>query len=132
MQDMEDNTKDKEEPNCSVKEFIEEIQDTQLIQHSMADSAEILSKNEQVAKQLANQDKDTDIKLKKLYGWGILGILVIWEIFVICFSWKQLTPCDLCVKKVSDTVFVALLTSATANILALPAIILNYLFPKKK
>ena len=101
---MEDNTKDKEEPNCSVKEFIEEIQDTQPIQHSMADSAEMLSKNEQVAKQLANQDKDTDIKLKKLYGWGILGILAIWEIFVICFSWKQLTPCDLCVKKVSDTV----------------------------
>lgn len=53
-------------------------------------------------------------------------------VFVIYFSLKQLNPCDLCVRKVSDTVFVALLTSATANILALPAIILNYLFPKKR
>lgn len=94
--------------------------------------ATILKSDEEKAKaHLSNKDKSADISLKKVYGWGILGILIVWELFVIFFSWKQLNPCDKCVHKVSDSVFIALLTTATANILALPAIILKYLFPKK-
>ena len=93
--------------------------------------AKILKSDEEKAKShLSNKDKSADISLKKLYGCGILFILVVWEVFVIIFSMKQLNPCDKCVYKVSDTVFVALLSSM-GNILALPAIILNYLFPKK-
>ncbi|OAV68357.1 hypothetical protein Barb6XT_01027 [Bacteroidales bacterium Barb6XT] len=44
------------------------------------------------------------------------------------------SPTMLCpnAHKVSDTVFIALLTSATANILFLPAIVLKYLFPNPK
>lgn len=91
----------------------------------------LMSDEEKAERLLSNKDKSADISLKKLYGWGILLILVGWELFVITFSMKQLNPCDKCVHKVSDTVFVALLTTATANILALPAIILKYLFPKK-
>lgn len=94
--------------------------------------ATMLKSDEERAKRLlSNKDKSADISLKKLYGCGILLILVGWEIFVIVFSMKQLNPCDKCVHKVSDSVFIALLTTATANILALPAIILKYLFPKK-
>lgn len=94
--------------------------------------ATMLKSDEERDKELlSNKDKNADIKLKKIYGWGILLILIGWEVFVIAFSWKQLNPCDKCVHKVSDTVFIALLTTATANILALPAIILKYLFPKK-
>lgn len=53
---------------------------------------------------------------------------------IICniFSVKQLNPCDKCVYKISDPVFITLLTTATTNILALPTIILRYLFPRKK
>ena len=95
-------------------------------------SAKFLSKNEQVAIQLENKNKNTDIYLKIAYGIGIIIILIIWESFVIFFSVKQLNPCDKCVYKISDPVFITLLTTATTNILALPTIILRYLFPRKK
>jgi hypothetical protein len=73
-------------------------------------------------------DKGADISLKKAYGWAIIAVLGLWEVFVIVVTITQITGCSV---KISDTVFVALLTSATANILALPTIVLNYLFPKR-
>lgn len=85
----------------------------------------------QMAKELENKDRSADIHLKKLYGWGILIVLAVWIVFVICFSWQQLNPCACEVRPMSDAVIIALWTSATANILALPAIILKYLFPKR-
>lgn len=94
-------------------------------------AAQTLATNEDIAKKLSARDKKTDIWLKWVYGIATLLILVGWEVFVICFSWKQLNPCDAQVRAVSDGVMIALWTSATANIVALPAIILNYLFPKR-
>lgn len=85
----------------------------------------------QMAKELENKDRSADIHLKKLYGWGILFVLSGWIIFVIYFSIHQLNPCRCEVRPMSDAVIIALWTSATANILALPAIILKYLFPKR-
>ena len=85
----------------------------------------------QMAKELENKDRSADIHLKKLYGWGILIVLAVWIGFVICFSWQQLNPCACEVRPMSDAVIIALWTSATANIPALPAIILKYLFPKR-
>ncbi len=85
----------------------------------------------QMAKELENKDRSADIHLKKLYGWGILIVLAVWIGFVIYFSWQQLNPCVCEVRPMSDAVIIALWTSATANILALPAIILKYLFPKR-
>lgn len=85
----------------------------------------------QMAKELENKDRSADIHLKKLYGWGILIVLAVWIGFVIYFSWQQLNPCACEVRPMSDAVIIALWTSATANILALPAIILKYLFPKR-
>ena len=119
----------------SLEAFVSDLSSSssQITQDEQNDiGASMLSKNETVAKKLENQNKSADISLKWLYGIFIILVLGAWEFFVIYFSLKQLNPCDLCVRKVSDTVFVALLTSATANILALPAIILNYLFPKKR
>lgn len=128
MVDMDEN--DINNPaGCFVEELKEIISYNDIT--ASTDAAKELESNEQIAKRLSNKDKNTDICLKWVYGCGILGILIVWELFVIFFSWKQLNPCDKCVHKVSDTVFVALLTTATANILALPAIILKYLFPKK-
>ena len=85
----------------------------------------------QMAKELENKDRSADIHLKKLYGWGILIVLGGWIGFVIYFSIQQLNPCACKVRPMSDAVIIALWTSATANILALPAIILKYLFPKR-
>ena len=91
---------------------------------------EMLNMSAQIAADLNNWDKAADIKLKKIYGIGILIVLGIWEVFVIVYSIIQIFYCYK-VRHVSDTVMIALWTSATANILALPAIILNYLFPKR-
>lgn len=78
--------------------------------------------------ELSQQDKKADINLKVIYGISVIGILVVWEIFVILFTTSQLnSKWD----KISDSVLIALLTSATANILVLPTIVLKYLFPKK-
>ncbi|MDR0581831.1 MAG: hypothetical protein LBG31_02590 [Prevotellaceae bacterium] len=74
------------------------------------------------------EDKDADISLKKTYGWTIIAVLGLWEIFVIVIIAIHLGSEA---AKLSDTVLVTLLTSATANILALPTIVLNYLFPKR-
>lgn len=93
--------------------------------------ASSLEESEKLAAILKNRDKDADIWLKKLYGYGILIVLGLWELFVMKVICVQLNPGDLEVKPYSDPVLIALLTSATANILALPMIILNYLFPKK-
>jgi Fe2+ transport system protein B len=74
------------------------------------------------------EDKDADISLKKTYGWTIIAVLGLWELFVIVIIAIHLGSK---VAKLSDTVLITLLTSATANILALPTIVLNYLFPKR-
>ena len=127
MVDMDEN--DKNNPASCFVEELEEANPNNI--PNPIYSAKILKDNEKIAQDLSNRDKSTDICLKWVYGVSIILILVAWEIFVVMFSMKQLNPCDKCVHKVSDTVFVALLTTATANILALPAIILKYLFPKK-
>ncbi|OAV70894.1 hypothetical protein Barb6_01603 [Bacteroidales bacterium Barb6] len=90
----------------------------------------VLDNDASILESLRHKDKNTDIRLKKTYGWGIIGVLYIWIRFVIAF----LIIAMLCpnARKVSDTVFIALLTSATANILFLPAIVLKYLFPNPK
>lgn len=92
-------------------------------------SAKKLMDNESLAKSLERLEKKTDITLKKTYGFVILGILFLWEVFVISASCVQLNPN---VYHFSDGVLIALWTSATANILALPTIILKYLFAKDR
>ncbi len=84
-----------------------------------------------IAAELKNKDKSADIALKKMYGKTIIVVLLLWEIFVIFISCWQLIPRNIEFHYASDTVIIALWTSATANILALPAIILKYLFPNK-
>lgn len=128
MVDMDEN-----DMNNPADCFVEELKETNSNDNITASTyaAKLLESNEEIAKRLSNKDKNTDICLKWVYGVSIILVLAGWEIFVIYFSIKQLNPFDKYVHKVSDTVFIALLTTATANILALPAIILKYLFPKK-
>lgn len=89
------------------------------------ESAEILFKDSRVEKAIAVYDKFSDIKLKKMYGIWILIILCFWILFVIVFCFFQLYV----EKPVSDPVFITLITTSMANIIGLPLIILNYLFP---
>lgn len=91
----------------------------------------ILNNDEKTFDEIKKRDKEADIKLKEIYGLGILIVLGLWELFVMMVVCIQLNPGNLEVNPYSDTVLIALLTSATANILALPAIILRYLFPNK-
>lgn len=92
------------------------------------ESEEILKKDSKIAKFIEWYDKLGDIKLKKIYGIWILIILSSWILFVIVYSFFQIFANN----HISDAVFITLLTTATANILGLPIIILNYLFPKRK
>ncbi|MBO5267558.1 MAG: hypothetical protein J6B13_02210 [Muribaculaceae bacterium] len=119
-----------------AESFVAEAESTNLSTNQSPERIEeqasrALEISAQIAKELENKDRSADIHLKKLYGWGILFVLSGWIIFVIYFSIQQLNPCSCEVRPMSDAVIIALWTSATANILALPAIILKYLFPKR-
>lgn len=92
------------------------------------ESAEILSKDARIEKIIKAYDKLNDIKLKKAYGIWILIILCVWIVFVITFCFFQLYVEN----PISDDVFITLITTSTANIIGLPLIILNYLFPNRK
>ena len=79
--------------------------------------------------ELHKKDKNVDIGLKITYGVIIGLVLIGWEIFVIYFSFTIIMCTEY---KMSDGVFITLLTTTTAHILVLPSIVLNYLFPKNK
>lgn len=133
MADTQNNNPIVESP---AESFVAEAENTNvsigpLPEHIEEQASRALEISAQMAKELENKDRSADIHLKKLYGWGILFVLSVWIIFVSCFSWQQLNPCAREVRPMSDAVIIALWTSATANILALPAIILKYLFPKR-
>lgn len=102
---------------------------------TLEEKRELISKqlenDSRIAKELQNKDHRIDINLKLIYAGGILFVLIGWVTCVLVFMFRQLSPTDEKVYHVSDAVFISLLTSATANILALPAIILKYLFPKR-
>lgn len=116
--------------NLHIDEFIQEI-----IEHSNAnvgeeqkESAEILSKDARIDKWIEVYDKLGDIKLKRLYGVWILILLSFWILYMVVFSFFQLYVTS----PISDAVFITLITTTTANIIGLPIIILNHLFPKNK
>lgn len=121
-----------DEIKAAVGDFIEEVHDIPTTgEQEGGPSASMLSSNEEIARSLAKRNKNADIWLKWIYGIAILCVLAFWEFFVIFLMWKQSNAKDFWVHHFSDAVLIALLTSATANILALPAIILRYLFPNK-
>lgn len=133
MADTQNNNSTVESP---AESFVAEAEKTnadraQSAEHIEEQASRALEISAQMAKELENKDRSADIHLKKLYGWGILFVLGGWIGFVIYFSIQQLNPCRCEVRPMSDAVIIALWTSATANILALPAIILKYLFPKR-
>lgn len=80
----------------------------------------------QTAALLENTNKITDIELKEKYGKTILNILVGWVIFV---GFLLIMHCGPIYIPLSETILITLLTTTTANVIALPTIILNYLFP---
>lgn len=92
------------------------------------ESSELLDKDSETADALNKIERITDLKLKRTYGYLIVGILCCWIVFVGTFTFFQLYV-D---RPVSETVLVTLLTTTTANIIALPIIILKYLFQSKK
>lgn len=99
----------------------------------LSGSYKMLSKDSEifsVIKSLVSiKDRLSDIDLKRIYGWTILGVLVLWVIFVIfvCITYMfQKSP------NLSDNVLITLLTTTTVNILILPTIVLKYLFPHNK
>lgn len=99
------------------------------ISTSTADLNEQIQQSELESKRLKNKDKKTDIDLKKIYGESILGILIAWLFFVGIILIGQF---GFGAYKFSDTVIITLITTTTANVIALPTIVLNYLFPNPK
>lgn len=87
-----------------------------------------MNKEEKRMEELDIKDKEVDIDLKERYGNTILNILIGWLVFVGLILLSQLGPVSY---KLSNEVLITLITTSTANIIALPVIILKYLFPKK-
>lgn len=96
------------------------------------ESFQLLDKDYEISQKIIElvqiKDKLADIDLKKIYGICLLVILALWIIMVafICITYIfQDSP------HVSDTVLITLFTTTTANIVALPTLVLKYLFPIK-
>lgn len=87
-----------------------------------------MNKEEKRMEELDIKNKEVNIDLKERYGNTILNILIGWLVFVGLILLSQLGPVSY---KLSDEVLITLITTSTANIIALPVIILKYLFPKK-
>lgn len=132
---MEDTQIDK--VSTPVENFISDTEQINLPKNDspideQSKSSSDLEASAKMARILQHKDKKTDIQLKWLYGVVIIIVLSCWEWFVINVVRSQLNPNKEEIFHLSDAVLIALLTTATANILALPAIILSYLFPKRK
>jgi hypothetical protein len=84
--------------------------------------------DEKRAKELANKEKETDIALKEKYGNTILGILIAWLSFVGLLLLAKYGPNG---SKLSDGILITLITTTTLDILILPKIVLQHLFPQK-
>lgn len=112
--------------------FVSEAERTPSCNTEESKSSNALAISAEIAKELENKSKKAGIKLKWLYGVCILVVLGFWEWFVIDTIQSQVDMVVPQMYHLSDAVLIALLTSATANILTLPAIILRYLFPRKK
>ncbi|KAA6310715.1 hypothetical protein EZS27_038030 [termite gut metagenome] len=120
-----------EKDNRILDSLISSIKEDDRIKGTtILDYNEIITNDAKTSKKIDKNKQRTDILLKITYGIGIIIVLGVWEYFVIRFSLIQI--CCPNSYKVSDAVFITLLTSATANILILPQIVLNYLFPKEK
>lgn len=107
------------------EELSNEVQED-FVMMTAAEHIHLLSDDDKRWKELKNIDKETDIELKKTYGTCILGILIGWLAFVGLIILGQVGPIY---HKLSDGVLITLITTSTANIIALPMIILKYLFP---
>jgi hypothetical protein len=110
--------------------FIGKMESTQG-EAALSNEEDVLKKDhsiyQAINQSLKNKDYYGDIRLKKLYGISILIALGIWESFVVVFMFMQICPEN----RVSEAIIISLLTSATANILVLPTIVLKYLFPDR-
>ena len=98
------------------------------IAYENAEEKKRLSDDDKKWNELIRKDKETDIDLKRHYGMSILHTLNIWVALVAFLLLLNMLP----IKGFSDSVLITLLTTTTANILALPMIVIKYLFPNKK
>jgi len=80
------------------------------------------------SKRLDNDIKEQDMFERKLYAYRVFALICIWLgcVMLVVFATGK---GDL---HYSDTVMVTLLTTTTANVIGLFAIVNNYLFKTKK
>ena len=75
---------------------------------------------------IENDDKEQTVQLKKGICRWVQWVVTLYLAFVSCLilavAWEQLA--------LNDAVIITLLSTTTINILALPYIIINSLFPK--
>lgn len=114
----------------ALKRFLANLSETPKVEIREKEDSIIQNMNneEKRMEELDIKDKEVDIDLKERYGNTILNILIGWLVFVGLILLSQLGPVSY---KLSDEVLITLITTSTANIIALPVIILKYLFPKK-
>ena len=116
--------------NSSWEQFLQELgKATTSSLESLSLENESLRIDDERMKVLKLVEKVTDIDLKRMYGNNILNILIYWMVFVGFILFIHLGPLN---NPFSNEVIIVLLTTTTANIIALPIIILKYLFPHNK
>ena len=113
----------------NLDRFIDDVQNHPKVNDKFdtRGSSELLRRDREIAISVEEIGKLSDIKLKETYGKWVIIILGFWVLFVCVFMFFQLFVQS----PVSDAVLITLLTTTTANIIALPIIILKYLFPPK-
>ena len=79
---------------------------------------------------LQNVDLEQDIRLRRYSAYGIYFVMLLWLFFLMVII--SIEGCTSTSFELSDKVLIALVVSLTGNILLLPTIVLNYLFPKSK
>ncbi|MFM2199981.1 MAG: hypothetical protein RL769_34 [Pseudomonadota bacterium] len=121
---MSDN--DKTQTSAEINEWLDSYSNAGLKENPplkielKKDKETALEKRESIL----NEGHIQDQKLKgRIFNWvqGVVTIYLVFIAVIICFS-LPLTP----------NVLIALLTTTSINIIGLPALIINSLFPKEK
>ena len=115
----------------SFEEDLEELRKSEvdrgkIKQASKSEVAEIRQSERDRRNRIENDDKEQTVQLKKGICRWVQWVVTLYLAFVSCLilavAWEQLA--------LNDAVIITLLSTTTINILALPYIIINSLFPK--
>lgn len=109
--------------NKSITEELNEVYSAEILKSEAENSQTIKAKFDYERLKSKIQDREERKKFATRIFWVIIAYIAI--VFVVLFF------CGYSCMHFSDAVLITLLSTTTANVLSLLAIVFNYLFPKK-